>query len=70
MARIHRLGFNRDEEQEEADRQTVSLAGLAVTLFLVVASLYVIHQLAIKTAVEDCLMARRSNCDVIVPHAR
>jgi hypothetical protein len=70
MARIRRLGLNRDEEQEEADRQTAGLAGLAVVLFLVVAGLYVVQQLATKAAVEDCLMAMHSNCDLLVSRSR
>jgi len=68
MAQVQNLGFSRDDEQEEVDRQTASLAGLAVTLFLVVAGLFVIHQLEIKGAVEDCLLARHSNCDSILSH--
>jgi len=70
MAWIRGLGFNRDEEQEAADRQSGSLAGLAVTLFVVVASLYVIHHLATKAAIEDCLLAGRANCDIFVSRAR
>ncbi len=66
MARIQRLPLSADEEQEIADRKTASLAGLTLTLFVVVAGLYVLHQLAAKTAVEDCLLAGRSNCDLIV----
>ncbi len=41
-----------------ADRQTGSLAGLAVALFLVLASLYVLHRLAAKAAIEDCPRGR------------
>jgi hypothetical protein len=70
MARIHRLGFTRDEAQEQADRQTTSLAGLAVALLLVVLSLHVLRQLAARTAIEDCLMAGHSNCDMIVNRLR
>lgn len=66
MARIQRLGVDRDEVQEEANRQTMSLAGLAVVLFLTVAGLYVVQQLAQKTAIEDCLLAGRSNCDALL----
>lgn len=62
--------MNRDEAQEEADRQSLSLAGLAVTLALVVMGLYVIHQLATAAAVEDCLLAHRTNCDTILSHDR
>jgi flagellar biogenesis protein FliO len=56
------------EEQKEANRQTASLAGLAAALFLVVVSLYVVHRLARETALEDCLLAGRTNCDLIVQH--
>lgn len=70
MARTDRPVFSRDAAQEAADRQTISLAGLAVALFLVVVSLYVLRQLATKAAIEDCLLASRSNCDVIVSRAR
>ena len=66
MAQVRRLGFNRDDEQEEADRQSVSLAGLAVTLALVVVGVYVIHQLEAKDAIEDCLLADHANCDILL----
>ncbi|MDR3659688.1 MAG: hypothetical protein P4L86_04640 [Mycobacterium sp.] len=66
MAQVRRLGFNRDDEQEEADRQSVSLAGLAVTLALVVVGTYVIHQLETKGAIEDCLLADHANCDILL----
>jgi hypothetical protein len=54
----------RDLEDEEAgaDRQTKSLAGLAVSLFLVVLSLGLIHILHNKSCLEDCLLSGRSNC--------
>jgi len=41
------------------------LFGLAA-LLLVVMSLYLVHQLARETRLEDCLMAGRSNCDLLV----
>ena len=66
MPRLHELGCARDEEQEAADRQTMSLAGLAVVLCVVVLSLFVLRQLAAKTAVEDCLMSGRTNCDLVL----
>lgn len=65
-----RLSLSDDEEQEQADRQTNSLAGLAVALFLVVASLFIVHQLAAKAAVEDCLLANFSNCDMLTADLR
>jgi hypothetical protein len=55
------------EEDEEADnRQTASLAGVAITLLLLVAGLFLVHELHAKAVVEDCLMAGRMQCDWLV----
>ena len=51
-----------DEDRKAANRQTVSLAAMAFTLFLVVAGLYLVQHLAAKMAMEDCLMSGRTNC--------
>ncbi len=60
-----------DTEDEEAgtNRQTASLAALAVTLLLVVASLALFNQLRYSATVEDCLLSGRTNCgvDIQVP---
>jgi hypothetical protein len=63
-----RLRLTREEEDEEANRLTASLAGLAAALFLLVIGLHVVHHLATKAAIEDCLMAGRINCDALVIH--
>ncbi|HEY0420705.1 MAG TPA: hypothetical protein VGC80_14405 [Acetobacteraceae bacterium] len=55
-----------EEMQSEADRQTASLAGLAVTLGVLVVCLFLIHQLHRTSAIEDCIMAGRLNCDLIL----
>jgi hypothetical protein len=65
MAKTYRFGF-RDDDYEAADRQTASLGGLAVALFIVVLCLFIIRELHMKSAVEDCLMSGRSNCDVVL----
>lgn len=66
MSRLARLIFTGDDEQHEADRQTASLAGLAVALLLVVVGLFLIKQLHAKTLLEDCLLSGRTNCDTVV----
>jgi lysylphosphatidylglycerol synthetase-like protein (DUF2156 family) len=58
-----------DEAQEEANRQTASLAGVAITLLLLVLGVFLVHQLQAKAEVEDCLLAGRSNCDILLPSA-
>ena len=57
-----------DDEGEEAgaNRQTASLAGLALILLLVVLGLGLTHVLRHKAAVEDCLMAGRTNCAALL----
>jgi hypothetical protein len=54
------------EQEEEANRQTVSLAGVAITLLLLVIGLFLVRELHAKAAIEDCLLAGRSNCDWLV----
>jgi hypothetical protein len=56
-----------DREEEAADRQTSSLSAIAVILVLLIVSLFLVHRLHHASAVEDCLMSGRSNCEVQVP---
>jgi hypothetical protein len=59
-----------DERQEEADRQTRSLAGLAVCLVLVLVGLFLVQRLTAAAKLQDCVMAGRSNClDVTNDHS-
>ena len=51
-----------EDEEAGAERQTRSLAGLAVSLFLVVLSLGLIQVLHKKALIEDCVLSGRSNC--------
>jgi hypothetical protein len=53
-------------DDEAANRQTASLGGVAITLLLLVVGLFLVHELHAKAAVEDCLMAGRTNCDLLV----
>jgi hypothetical protein len=54
------------EDQAAADRQTASLAGVAVILLLLVAGLFLVHVLHDKAVIEDCLLSGRSNCDEVL----
>ncbi|HEY6432700.1 MAG TPA: hypothetical protein VIZ17_12030, partial [Acetobacteraceae bacterium] len=54
-----------DERQEEADRQTASLGAVAITLLLIVIGLFLVRELHAKAALEDCLLAGRTNCAMI-----
>jgi hypothetical protein len=66
MYEVHRFTFREDDDQEGANRQTESLAGLAFALLLVVVGLFLVHTLRTKTRMEDCLMSGRTNCAPIV----
>jgi hypothetical protein len=64
---MQRQDILREEDDEAAaDRQTASLAGIAVTLLLLIVGLFLVRELHAKAAIEDCLMAGRSNCDWLV----
>jgi hypothetical protein len=59
-----------DTDDRTAQRQTASLAGIAVILLLLVGGLFLVQQLRSASMIQDCLMAGRRNCDVLVtgPH--
>lgn len=52
-----------EDDEQAANRQTASLAGIAITLLLLVIGLFLVQELHAKAVVEDCLMAGRTNCD-------
>ncbi len=54
------------DDQEAADRQTASLAGVAITLLLLVIGLFLVRELQAKAVLEDCLLSGRTNCDVVI----
>jgi hypothetical protein len=57
------------DDEAAANRQTASLGGVAIALFLIVIGLFLVHQLHAKAEIEDCLMSGRTNCILIVPPA-
>lgn len=57
-----------EDDAQDANRQTASLAAFAVVLLLIVAGLFLVQTLRSKSRIEDCLMAGRRNCDAVVPY--
>jgi hypothetical protein len=55
-----------EEDEEAANRQTASLAGVAITLLLLVLGLLLMRELHTKATIEDCLMAGRPHCDRLI----
>jgi hypothetical protein len=54
------------DDLEDADRQTASLAGVVVTLVLLIIGLFLVQELRAKTLIEDCLLSGRRDCDIFV----
>jgi len=52
-----------------AQRQTAGLVGIVVILLLLIIGLFLIRQFRASAAIEDCLMAGRRTCDVLVTAA-
>ena len=68
MATMQQVRGSASEDQEAAaDRQTASLAALAVTLLLVVVGLVLVQQLRAAASFEDCVMSGRSACGQAAP---
>jgi hypothetical protein len=55
-----------ESDEMAADRQTASLAGLALMLALVVVCLLLVHRLHHEAQMEDCLLAGRLDCTGVV----
>lgn len=51
-----------EDDEAGANRQTASLAAMAVLILLVVVGLELIHTLRYKATIEDCLLSGRTNC--------
>ena len=57
-----------DQEPDDAaeNRQTASLASVVVVLVLLIVGLSLVRTLREKSAIEDCLMSGRRNCDTML----
>ena len=52
-------------DEEERRKQTLSLAALALLLALALGGLLLYRGLRHEGAIEDCLLAGRTNCDAL-----
>jgi hypothetical protein len=68
MSRMNKFEYSRHttddtpDERSEANRETASLAGLAIALLLVVVGLLVVHQLQAGAVLQDCLLSGQHKC--------
>jgi hypothetical protein len=59
-----------DPDPEQDGSQRLALAGLAIAVVLLVAGLWLAHELTAASKIQDCLMTGRTNCNVIERPAR
>ena len=52
-------------DDEDNNRRTGALVGLAIALALIIAGLFLVQYFRHENAVEDCLLAHRSDCDTL-----
>jgi hypothetical protein len=62
----HRPVVHEREDEAVANRQFSSLLAIAVVLVLLIMSLFLVQRLHSTTAVEDCIMSGRTNCETLV----
>jgi hypothetical protein len=55
------------KEPEQGDNRRPAMAGLAIVVVLLVAGIWLAHQLTAASKMQDCLMSGRTNCNVIEP---
>ena len=58
--------LRREDFEEGETRRTNASMGLIVILLLAIAGVLLVRELRIKSQIEDCLMAGRSNCDALI----
>ncbi len=51
---------------DDAERQTKALAGLALILALALAGCYLVIHLRAVAQMGDCLLAQHTNCDTLI----
>jgi hypothetical protein len=56
-----------EPEQDGGGSRTPAVAGLAIAAVLLVAGLWLAHQLTAASKMQDCVMSGRTNCNVIQP---
>jgi hypothetical protein len=56
-----------DEPDQDQGSRVPAIAGLAIAAVLLVAGLWLAHELTAASKLQDCVMSGRTNCDVIEP---
>jgi hypothetical protein len=56
-----------EPDQDQGGSRVPAIAGLAIAAVLLVAGLWLAHELTAASKLQDCVMSGRTNCDVIEP---
>jgi hypothetical protein len=56
-----------DSEMEPRDNRKPAIAGLAITVVLLVVGWWLARELTAASKMQDCLMSGRTNCNQIQP---
>jgi hypothetical protein len=56
-----------EPDQDHGGSRIPAIAGLAIAAVLLVAGLWLAHELTAASKLQDCVMSGRTNCDVIEP---
>jgi len=57
--------MNDEPKEDGSGSRTPAIAGLAIAVVLLVAGLWLAHELTAASKMQDCLMSGRTNCNVI-----
>jgi hypothetical protein len=58
------------DDPEQGQNRRPAIAGLAIAAVLLVAGLWLAHELTATSKMQDCLMSGRTNCNVIEPASK
>jgi hypothetical protein len=56
---------NQQGKNRQNESRVPAIAGLAIAVVLLVAGLWLAHELTAASKMQDCLMSGRTNCNVI-----
>jgi hypothetical protein len=56
-----------EEPEDDSGSRTPAIAGLVIAAVLLVAGLWLAHELTAASKIQDCVMSGRTNCKVIEP---
>jgi hypothetical protein len=56
-----------DDDPDQGESRRPAVAGLAIAAVLLVAGLWLAHELTAASKMQDCLMSGRTNCNTIQP---